>query len=156
MAALVFSAAQRDHSKLQSRLPCRPHFGTEAAATDLIFGASVVRLPCRRAVRSRPRRLRRRANARRLCQLVRIVVRGALLAPIDEHVAAFLRVPRALPCRSRKFWRLGAEIVASNCADLPLFPPVHATNASVPPGLLVTLGCAIATASAPSVLGAVA
>ena len=67
------------------------------------------------------RRLRRRANARRLWQLVSVVVRGPLPAPIDEKRSRLLRFSRALPCRSRKLWRLGAQIVASNCADLRTF-----------------------------------
>jgi len=46
----------------KSRLPCLPQSGTVAAATDEWFGGSDVQLPWRRAVRSRPRRLRRRAN----------------------------------------------------------------------------------------------
>ena len=49
----------------KGRLPRRPHCGTEAAATDLIFGAKEERLPCRRAIGAARRRLRRRAKARR-------------------------------------------------------------------------------------------
>src|SRR4029078_9115070 len=54
------------------------------------------------------------------------------------------------------------KIVALGCADRgielrrpPYLSPVSAPNASVPRGLLVALGCAIARASAPSVLAAV-
>jgi hypothetical protein len=62
-----------------------------------------------------------------LCQFVRLVVRGALSAPIDELSRLFRF--RALPCRSRKLRRLGAKIVASNCADLPnLFPALPQTH----------------------------
>ena len=46
----------------KSRLTRLPHRGMVAAATDERFGGSEVRLPCRRAVASRPRRLGRRAS----------------------------------------------------------------------------------------------
>src|ERR1051325_7694838 len=100
------------------------------------------------------RRPPRRASARRLWQLVRIVVRGTLPRRSTRTIPTS-PVPRALPCRRRKLWRLCAQIVSSNCADLPLLPPVSASNASVPLGLFTALGCAIAIVSAPSMLGAV-
>jgi hypothetical protein len=43
----------------RSRLPHLPQSGTAAAATERTFEGSDVRLACRRAVRSRPRRRRR-------------------------------------------------------------------------------------------------
>jgi hypothetical protein len=59
----------------KSRLPCRPHFGTEAAATDLISGASVVRLPCRRAVEPPEGGSAAEPGLGGFCQLVSVVSR---------------------------------------------------------------------------------
>jgi len=66
MATLVFSAAQRDHSKLQKPLHvAAPESGMAAAATNAQRQERTAADVTRACSWSRPRRLRRRAKARR-------------------------------------------------------------------------------------------
>src|ERR1051325_2550098 len=46
---------------------------------------------------------------------------GHTPVPIDKNDSDLPPFLVLLPCRRRKLWRLGAQIVASSCADLPTF-----------------------------------
>src|ERR1051325_10389516 len=50
-----------------------------------------------------------------------ILVGGHTPVPIDKNDSDLPPFLVLLPCRRRKLWRLGAQIVASSCADLPTF-----------------------------------
>src|ERR1051325_7289897 len=79
----------------KGRPPCRPHCGTVAAATNLEFGASDVRLPCRRAVGAAPGGPAAEPRLGGLCQLVRIVGRRQELRRVPEKWRAPQRFSQA-------------------------------------------------------------
>ena len=128
--------------------------GTAAAATNTKWQERMAADVTRACSWSRPRRLRRRARARR--PLSACEDRCAGHAPRANRRE---RSPASLGstcfCRAEAENR-GAWVHRSwhRTAPTSLLFPKSAPNAFMPPGFLVQLGCAIATASAPSVLGA--